>query len=108
MKINLALFNAERTWRGLTMIDGEMFKVTLFPGSATQPWEAELRVASFIELDEEKPLYKAIEKEFNHYINLSHGLTQDENDKMVELIESNPEMMREIQEVLEKKGGDIE
>lgn len=104
MKIELDLFSAGRTWRGMTLIDGNMFKVTLFPGSATQEWGAELGVSTFVELDEEKAIFSAIKRAYEGYINLSHGLTQDEENRLVELIENNPEAMREIQEVLNWRG----
>lgn len=102
MKIKLLLFEADRTWRGITQINDSLFKVTLFPGKLNQPWEAVLMQGAFVELETDSVLSSAIERAYNDYIKLCHPLTQSEVDSIFELVESNPQLLEEIKEALKR------
>lgn len=105
MKIELALFDTDtRAWRGLTKIDGEMFKVHLFPGSATKDWEAVLMTGDFVELTPENKIVQAIKKAFDDYNKVSQPLTRLEVDKLAKLVTDNPDALEEIMRAL--KGGE--
>ena len=51
----------DRRWQGLVEIEGEIYKVTLWPGSATEEWKALLQTAAWVELDGEDKISKAIQ-----------------------------------------------
>jgi len=102
VKVELALFDTDsRVWRGLVKIEGELFKVHLFPGSATKEWEAVLLTGAFVECTPNNPLTIAIEKAFEDYINLRQPLTRSEIDSLVELVNDKPEILEEIKKALE-------
>jgi len=104
-KIELALFDADdRRWMGLTLIDGELFKVNIFPGSATQEWSAVLMTGAFVELTGGDKLTQAIERAYDEYSRVGQPLTRSEVDKLTELVASKPEALEEIMAVL--KGGE--
>lgn len=103
-KIELALFDADtRCWKGLTLIDGELFKVNLFPGSATEEWQAVLMTGAFVELTPGNKLTQAIERAYNDHIKASQPLTRSEVDNLTELVAGKPEALKEIMAAL--KGG---
>jgi len=106
MKVELALFDVEKVWRGLVKVDGELFKVYLFPGSATKEWEAVLMSGDFVECSPKNKLTQAIEKGYGEYIKAGQSLTQLEVDKLTELVAGNQEALEEIKKVLE--GGGLE
>ena len=60
MKIVLSVVD-DRRWQGLVEIEGEVYKVTLWPGSATEEWKALLQTAAWVELDGEDKISKAIQ-----------------------------------------------
>ena len=96
MKIELALVDSDsRRWRGLIKVDGEVYGVTLFPGSATEEWRAVVEMGAFVELSEGAPLHKAIEKavkEFNE--------PRDEDNKelltLLKEISKDPNLLEEL------------
>lgn len=102
MKIELALSHIEsRVWVGLCLINGELNKVRLFPGSATEDWQAEVQPHLFVELTEGNQLKMAIERAAV----ASQEMTRSANemDKLCRLMEEHPELAEEIEQVL--KGG---
>jgi hypothetical protein len=106
MKIELALSAVEsRVWKGLTMIDGELFKVSIFPGSATTDWEAEVAPHLYVECTPGNKMTEAIERAFKIW-EIRRDVSEDEFRMMVRVINEHPEMLEEIREALQKKGGE--
>jgi len=101
MKIELALFNTdERKWEGMVMVEGELFKVTIFPGSATEEWKAVLMTGAFVELTPENKLTQAIEVAYGEYNKPYQTLKRSEVDELAKLVAEKPEMLEEIMEIL--------
>jgi hypothetical protein len=99
MKIELALSHIEsRAWKGLCLIDGELMKVVIFPGSATEEWQAEIQPHLFVELTDGNKLKDAIERASAS----SQKMTRvaSEMDKLCRLMEEHPELAEEITKVL--------
>lgn len=104
-KIELALFDADTNiWKGLTLIDGELFKVNIFPGSATEEWNAVLMTGAFVELTWESKVTQAIERAYDEYIKAGQRLTRSEVNSLTELVANKPEVLEKIMAVL--KGGE--
>lgn len=100
MKIELALSHIEsRVWVGLCLINGELNKVRLFPGSATEDWQAQLQPHLFVELTEGNKLKDAIEREAVASQDVTRSAS--EMDKLIRLMEEHPELEEEIREALE-------
>ena len=104
MKIALSVVD-DKTWKGLLQLDdGEIYKVTLFPGSATTEWKATLQVAAWVELDSEK-IIKAISEAKERF---DKGVMESPIvgiDNLVELLKTDSNLREKIAEVL-RKGGD--
>ena len=82
-------------------MDGELFKVTLFPGSATEEWKAVLMAGAFVECTPTNKLAQAIERAYDEYSKVCQPLTRDEVDNLTELVAGNPEALDEVIKVLE-------
>jgi hypothetical protein len=99
MKIVLSVVD-DRRWQGLVDIDGEIYKVTIWPGSATEEWRALLQTSAWVELDEGK-VVDAIVKAKERY-DLG-GSALDEVAELMKLAEGNTELSRKIKEVMESE-----
>ena len=105
MKIELALSHVEqRSWKGLCLVDGELNKVIIYPGSATEDWEAEISPYLYVELTEGK-LKEAIERAHIRY-NSSQSMTRrsDEFDDIPQ--EALEEIMKIINQSVDQEGGE--
>jgi nitrogen fixation protein FixH len=106
MKVELALSVVEgRVWKGLTLIDGELFKVSIFPGSATTDWDAEVVPMTYVECDPGNKLAEAIERAVKMW-ELREKVPEEDFRVMIRVINEHPEMLEEIREALQKKGGE--
>jgi len=104
MKIELALSDVEtRRWKGLCLIDGELFKVILFPGSATTDWTVQLTPTLFVECTPENKMTVAIEKGYKMWEIGEVVSSEDEFRVMLKAINEHPEMLEEIRKALQKK-----
>jgi len=93
MKLALSFVDASR-WKGLLEDDkGDIYKVTLFPGSATEPWHAVIESGGWVELEEGK-LTEAIREAFQSQIYSA------QEDALLKAIQSNPDILEEILKVL--------
>lgn len=102
MKIELALSHIEpRVWEGLCLIDGELNKVRIFPGSATEDWQAEVQPHLFVELTEGNQLKMAIERAAVASQDVTRSAS--EMDKLIRLMEEHPELEEEIRKVLNQE-----
>ena len=62
MSVRLFLSHIDdRYWKGMVDVDGETWKVTLFPGSSTKPWSAVLESGGWVELTPDSPIIVAIQ-----------------------------------------------
>jgi hypothetical protein len=100
-EMKLALVMVDDLWKGLVEIEGELFKVTLWPGSATTEWKASLQPHLFVELTEGQPIANAIEVAKKR---LGQDVTQipstpPEAD-LLRMVRDNPELLKEILEAL--------
>ena len=99
MKIALSVVD-DKTWKGLLMMDdGEIYKVTLWPGSATEDWRALIQVAAWVEIDSEK-IIKAISEAKERY---DKGMMESPTIEIVELmkvIQKDSVLRRKIEEVM--------
>jgi hypothetical protein len=96
VKIVLSVVD-DRRWQGLVDIDGEIYKVTLWPGSTTEEWKALLQTAAWVELDEGK-IPNAITKAKERY-DLG-GSALDSVQELLEIARGNADLERRIREVL--------
>jgi hypothetical protein len=100
MKIALSVVDDKR-WQGLLQLeDGEIWKVTLWPGSATEEWRALLQVAVWVKLDSPK-IMRAIEEAKVRY---DRGMMESPEigiENLVELMKGDSELARKIREVME-------
>jgi hypothetical protein len=103
MKIELALLHIEaRVWEGLCLIDGELNQVRIFPGSATEDWQASLQPHLYVELTDGNKLKMAIERAQIERSSTSQDLTcPSEMDQLCKLMEEHPELAEEIRKVLD-------
>jgi hypothetical protein len=100
LKVELALSHIEqRVWVGLCLVDGELMKVRIFPGSATEDWQAELQPHLYVELSEGK-LKEAIERAKVDYDSSQNLTCSSEMEKLCRLVEEHPEVVDEIRKVL--------
>jgi len=99
VKIALSVVD-DKTWKGLLMMDdGEIYKVTLWPGSATEDWKALLQVAAWVELDSEK-IIKAIGEAKERY---DKGVMESPIvgiDRLVDLLKGDKILLKAIEEVM--------
>lgn len=61
MKLLLTIIEST-CWKGVVEIEDELFKVTFFPGSATEEWRAILQPTAFVRLTQGGELEKAISR----------------------------------------------
>jgi hypothetical protein len=102
MKIELALSAIEeRVWKGLTLIDGELFTVSIFPGSATTDWDAEVAPMTYVECTPGNKMTEAIERAFKMW-EIRGRVPEEDFRVMIEVINEHPEMLEEIRQALKK------
>ena len=81
----------DRKWVGVLEKEGDFFKVTLFPGSATTDWEAILQPTLFQSLTSTK-LIEAIDRSFNEKDfpspgeSVSYSLPDEVVEKVMEIM----------------------
>jgi len=108
MKIELALSMVERrVWKGLTLIDGELFAVNIFPGSATTDWDAEVAPMTYVECTAGNKMTEAIERGFKMW-ELREKVPEEDFRVMIKAINEHPEMLEAFREALQGKGGEKE
>jgi hypothetical protein len=100
MKIVLSVVD-DRRWQGLVEIEDAIYKVTLWPGSATEEWKALLQTAAWVELDEGK-IPNAITKAKERY-DLG-GSALDSIQELLEMARGNADLERRIREVMSSGG----
>jgi hypothetical protein len=87
--------------RGLVEIEGEMFKVTLFSGSATEEWSAILQPTTWIEVEDDDKIGRAILREKNKPPE-ERRATYDPLKEVMRMLEStNPDLVKSIEVVME-------
>ena len=103
MKLFLSQVDS-RSWRGLVEIDGETFKVTLFPGSATTDWEAVLEIGGWVELSDDSKLTQAIYSAYtSDQQRGEQPISKPQEQAILEALKEHPELLEEIANAL--KGG---
>lgn len=102
MKLFLADFEGH-IWKGMVDLDGETFKVNIFPGSATKDWQAVLMSGGWTELTPGNKLTLAIEKALEDWKTSSLPIPLSQQQTILETIKDHPELMDEIAQIL--KGG---
>ena len=100
--MEMAVSHVGDRWFGLVRIEDRIFKVTLWPGSATKEWEALLTETTFVELTPGGKIEKAISLEWRKW-KLGEQLPEDDYRKMLMVINEHPEMLEEIEKALNKK-----
>ena len=93
----------DHTWEGLVDIDGETFKVNIFPGSATKDWQAMLMSGGWTELTPGNKLTLAIERAYADWKASGLPITISQQQTILEAIKDHPELMDEIVKIL--RGG---
>lgn len=91
MKLFLSQVDSH-SWKGLVEIEGETFKVTLFPGSATKDWDAVLEIGGWVELTPDTKLIQAIERSL---IDWERGVPPQEQ-AILEALKEHPELLEVI------------
>lgn len=105
IKIVLGESSQDNRWWGLVEIDGEIYKVTLWIGSAVKPTTALLQTAAWTELTEEGSLFQPIKEAYDQYHHPpepSHIVTRHSIDQIKNLVVDNPEAADEIAKLLDK------
>lgn len=87
----------EHRWQGLVEIDGETFKVILFPGSATKDWEAVLMDGGWVELSDDSKLTQAV---VTAYTSLQQRgeqpIPKSQEQFILEALQADPNLLDEI------------
>lgn len=92
----------DRRWQGLVDINGETFKVVLFPGSATEPWVATLQVGGWVELTSDGRITAAITKAFDEQ-KREHLFLKPQAQGIAEILQGHPELLDEILKAISGK-----
>lgn len=105
MKLFLSQVDSH-SWRGLVDINGETFKVTLFPGSATKDWEAVLEIGGWVELSDDSKLTQAIEKSYTlwNLIEPAAPHNKPQAQEILEALKTHPELLEDITKILKEAG----
>jgi len=106
MKIVLSVVD-DRRWQGLVEIEGEIYKVTIWPGSATEEWKALLQTAAWVELDEGKIL-RAIMEAKKDYDGESTIMDKVDIVELLKVARGDETLMAKIREVMESGQGEEE
>lgn len=93
----------DRHWIGLVDIDGETFKVTLFPGSMVKDWEAVLEVGGWVELTPDTQITRAIERAKQGWDEFTIPVTQTQEEIILRAIQEQPQLMEEILKAISGK-----
>ena len=98
----------DRAWgRGLVEIDGEMYKLVLFSGSATEEWTAQLQPILFQEIEEESKIGRAVREELERPPEEVRVINDPLAETMRLLKRTNPELVDSVQVILDGlKGGE--
>ena len=92
-----------RRWLGLVDIEGQVYKFTLWPGSATEEWRALLQPATWVELSEGK-IPRAISEAKKVYDvgpePEPQGDSLEELYLRLKMDESKKDLLAEIEEVM--------
>ena len=100
MKIELALVETdERRWMGLVKVEGEVYKIVLFPGSATTEWRAVAMTGAFTGIEENSRLYEPIRKaveEFNEVRDEMKDESARYEERMLKELLEDPNLIEEL------------
>lgn len=102
MKLFLSQVDSH-SWKGLVEIEGETFKVTLFPGSATKDWEAVLEIGGWVELSDDSKLTQAITQAYTSWQQGEQPISKPQEQAILEALKEHPELLEVIVNAL--KGG---
>jgi len=102
MKLFLSQVDSH-SWRGLVDINGETFKVTLFPGSATTDWEAVLEIGGWVELSDDSKLTLAVSSAYKSWQKMEQPIPHTQEQALLEALKEHPELLEVIVNAL--KGG---
>ena len=102
MKLFLCVVT-DRRWQGLVDVEGEVFKVNLFPGSAVKDWEAVLEVGDWVDLTPDSTIVRAIERAKKSWDEFTIPPTMLQEEIILRAIQERPELMEEILKVLSGK-----
>ena len=88
-----------RMWQGLVQIEEEVYRVTLWPGSATEEWKALLQPAAWVELSEGK-VKKAIEEAKGVYDRGESVIEKVDIVDLLEIVRGDEKLRKKIEEVM--------
>lgn len=94
--MKLFLSQVDTTWKGLVDIEGETFKVTLLPGSATEDWKAVLEVGGWVELSSDGKIADAIRTALLDQERLEQPILKPQEQAILEALQEQPQLMDEI------------
>ena len=102
MKLFLCVID-DRRWQGLVDIDGETFKINLFPGSAVKDWEAVLEVGGWVDLTPNSQIVRAVERAKQGWDEFTIPVKQTQEEIILRAIQEQPQLMDEILKAISGK-----
>jgi hypothetical protein len=95
----------DRRWQGLVEIEGETFKVNLFPGSAVKDWEAVLEVGGWVEISDDTKIPQAIIRALKSwsFARPTQPEPKPQEQVILEALKEHPELLDEILTVISMK-----
>ena len=101
MKLILSVIE-ERRWLGVVEYNGDLYKVILFPGSATTDWQASLQPTSWVEMPLSSKIGEAVVRGHHRYDWVSKN--RDTNHEMLKAVNENHQLMERILNLLKGEG----
>jgi hypothetical protein len=98
--MRLFLSQADHHWIGLVDIEGETFKVTLTPGSATKPWTAVLESGGWVDLTEGSSITTAIQTALIEWQSGPSPLPIPLEQTFLQALKDNPNLLAQIEKVI--------
>ena len=103
MKLFLCVIDDHR-WQGLVDIDGDTFKINLFPGSAVKDWQAVLEVGGWVELSDDSKLTQAVVRAYTSIQQQGEQPTSKPQEQVIlEALQAQPGLLDEILKAISGK-----